>query len=110
MRSSALGLHGVLRGGCAAALWVWTCVCACGLACFFRDIAHDAAAPAVRSACAVFEAHTILVEEIQRVSRRQANADKVRSAVHNSLMSDRKVFGPDSMTQKFHTCTTSQAT
>ena len=81
---------------------MWTCVCACGLACFFRDIAHDAAAPAVRSACAVFEAHTILVEEIQRVSRRQANAAKVRSAVHNFLMSYHEVFGPDSMSQKFH--------
>ena len=81
---------------------MWTCVCACGLACLFRDIAHDAAAPAVRSACAVFEAHAILVEEIQRVSRRQANAAKVRSAVHNFLMSYHEVLGPDSMSQKFH--------
>ena len=92
----------MLRRGCAAALWVWTCVCACGLACFFRDIAHDAAAPAVRSACAAFEAHAILVEEIQRVSRRQANAEKVRSAANKFLMSYHKVLGPDSTTQKLH--------
>ena len=92
----------MLRRGCAAALWVWTCVCACGLACFFRDICHDGAAPAARSACAVFEAHTILVEEIQRVSRRQANADKVRTAARNFLKSYHVVFGPDSTTQKFH--------
>lgn len=86
--------------GCAAAPGV-RIACVCGLACFFREIGRDAAAP-VRSACAVFEANVIMVEEIQRVNRRLGCAVKLRRAVNNFLMCYHKVFGPASMTQKFH--------
>ncbi|CAK0811981.1 unnamed protein product, partial [Prorocentrum cordatum] len=66
------------------------------------QVASDAAAPAVRSACAVFEAHTIVVEEILRVSRRQADADKLQAAVNRFLLSYSSVFGKETTAQKFH--------
>ena len=52
--------------------------------------------------CAVFEAHTLLVEEIQRVARRRADACRLKAAVSNFLLCYHSVIGPASMTQKFH--------
>ena len=74
-----------------------------GLSHFFREIGqHVAAAPAVVKACAVFEARTLLVEEIQRVARGRADADRLKAAVSNFLQCYHSVIGPASMTQKFH--------
>ena len=52
--------------------------------------------------CAVFEAHTLLVEEVLRASKYAARASKLRQAVGVILASYKNLFGPDTMTPKFH--------